>query len=232
MRVPVFLFLFLFSAITSFSQARYFVEGTVTDARDGSPLVGASVSVANTNATVLTDVNGRYSLQVSGNKISLVFSYRGVVQRVDEIVLMEGTPTVQHITIEQRATTEEAVVVRAATTAKRETNAALINFQRNTSVVASVISAEAIRRSPDKNTGEVLKRIPGASLVEDKYLVVRGLSDRYNQAMLNGIQLSSTEPDKKTFSFDIFPSNMVDNIIINKAFIPELSGEWAGDWYR
>ena len=58
--------------------------------------------------------------------------------------------------------------------------------------------------------------------------MVRGLSDRYNQAMLNGILLSSTEPDRKTFSFDLFPAAMIDNIIMNKAFVPELPGEWAG----
>jgi hypothetical protein len=73
-----------------------------------------------------------------------------------------------------------------------------------------------------------LKRVPGTSIQEGKYLVVRGLADRYNQAMLNGILLSSTEPDRKTFSFDILPSSMIDNIIINKSFIPELPGEWAG----
>ncbi|MES1226546.1 MAG: TonB-dependent receptor plug domain-containing protein, partial [Bacteroidota bacterium] len=96
------------------------------------------------------------------------------------------------------------VTIKAA--ACKETTNAMISFQRNTAVVAQVVSAETIRRSPDKNTGEVLKRIPGTSIQEGKYLVVRGLADRYNQAMLNGILLSSTEPDRKTFSFDIFPA--------------------------
>jgi hypothetical protein len=73
-----------------------------------------------------------------------------------------------------------------------------------------------------------LKRVPGTSIQDGKYLVVRGLADRYNQAMLNGVLLSSTEPDRKTFSFDVFPAPMIDNIIINKAFVPELPGEWAG----
>ena len=111
---------------------------------------------------------------------------------------------------------------------RKESVNSLIQFQKNTNTVASVISAEAIRRSPDRNTGEVLKRIPGASVQDGRYLIVRGLSDRYNFAMLNGIPLSSTEPDRKTFSFDIFPAPLVDNIIINKAFVPELPGEWAG----
>jgi outer membrane receptor protein involved in Fe transport len=121
------------------------------------------------------------------------------------------------------------VVIRATTsTARKETINSAIAFQKNTNTVSQVVSAEAIRRSPDKNTGEVLKRVPGTSLQYGKYLIVRGLADRYNQAMLNGILLSSTEPDRKTFSFDILPSAIIDNIIINKAFVPELPGEWAG----
>jgi outer membrane receptor for ferrienterochelin and colicin len=120
------------------------------------------------------------------------------------------------------------VTVTSRSSARRESVNSLIAYQKNTNTVASVISAEAIRRSPDRNIGQVLKRVPGTSVQEGKYLVVRGLSDRYNQAMLNGILLSSTEPDRKTFSFDLFPAPMVDNIIINKAFVPELPGEWAG----
>ncbi|HAI83454.1 MAG TPA: hypothetical protein DCL43_07290, partial [Chitinophagaceae bacterium] len=69
--------------------------------------------------------------------------------------------------------------------------------QKNTNTVAAVVSAEAIRRSPDRNTGEVLKRTPGASIQEGRFLIVRGLADRYNQAMLNGVLLGSTEPDRK-----------------------------------
>jgi len=95
-------------------------------------------------------------------------------------------------------------------------------------VVSQVIGIEAIKKSPDRNTGEVLKRVSGVSLFEGKYIVVRGLSDRYNQAMLNGIQLSSTEPDKKTFSFDLFPASVIETLVINKTFIPEYTGEWGG----
>ena len=134
-----------------------------------------------------------------------------------------------NVVLEVAAKDIEGVVVKSQTiSARRETTASVIAFQKNTNTVASVISAESIRRSPDKNTGEVLKRTPGASLIDGKFLVIRGLADRYNQAMLNGILLTSTEPDRKTFSFDIIPAPMIDNIIINKAFVPELPGEWAG----
>ncbi|MFI5129346.1 MAG: TonB-dependent receptor domain-containing protein, partial [Chitinophagales bacterium] len=143
--------------------------------------------------------------------------------------VIDGQVNELNIVLETETKNLEGVVVKAqASTARKETTASLISFQKNTNTIASVISAESIRRSPDKNTGEVLKRTPGASIQEGRFIVVRGLADRYNQAMLNGILLTSTEPDRKTFSFDLIPAQMIDNIIINKAFVPEYPGEWAG----
>lgn len=205
------------------------VVGKVTDAKTGQPLTGVSVMLKSNSHGTSTDLEGRYSIYVDGpGPVSLLFTYNGVKQQVDEIDIREGGVISQDLSLTQREKTEQAVVVRAASTARKETAASLITFQKNTNTVASVISAESIRRSPDKHTGDVLKRTPGASLVDGKFLVVRGLADRYNQAMLNGILLTSTEPDRKTFSFDIIPSAMIDNIVINKAFVPELPGEWAG----
>ena len=205
------------------------IEGKLIDAKTGLPLTGVSVIIKNSNKGVATDQEGRYVINAdAGAKITLIFSYNGVSKEVEDIEVLNGKVTTQDITLEVKAKTSDAVVVRSSSNARKETAAALISYQRNTSVVAQVISAETIKRSPDKNTGEVLKRVTGTSVQEGKYLVVRGLSDRYNQAMLNGIALSSTEPDRKTFSFDIFPSAMIDNIIMNKTFIPELPGEWAG----
>jgi hypothetical protein len=85
-----------------------------------------------------------------------------------------------------------------------------------------VYSADMIRKSPDKNTGDILKRISGTSVQDGKYVVVRGMNDRYNEAMLNGIILPSSESDRKTFAFDIFPAEIVDNITIYKSAQPDM----------
>lgn len=205
------------------------IEGKITDAKTGLPLSGVSVIVKNTNQGVATDMEGRYLINAdAGTKTTLVFSYNGVTKEVEDIEVSGGKVTVQDVAMEVKAKTSDAIVVKSTTSARKESAAALIAFQKNTNTVASVISSEAIRRSPDKNTGEVLKRIPGASIQEGRFIVVRGLADRYNQAMLNGILLTSTEPDRKTFSFDLIPSSMIDNIVVNKAFVPEYPGEWAG----
>jgi hypothetical protein len=121
--------------------------------------------------------------------------------------------------------TEIAVV---ATVTKRDNESAIVVMQKNSTVIQSGISAEEMKRSPDRSSSEVIKRVSGATIQDGKFAIIRGLSDRYNMAMLNNIILPSTEPDRKAFAFDVFPSNILDNIIIMKTGQANLPSEWAG----
>jgi hypothetical protein len=98
--------------------------------------------------------------------------------------------------------------------------------------MSSGLAADFIRRTPDRNTSDVLKRVSGASIQDNKFVVVRGLSDRYNQALLNNALMPSSEPDKKAFSFDVIPAAMIDNIIINKTATQIYQVSLQVDWYR
>jgi TonB-dependent receptor len=220
----------IFIGLLSFAQAQSAkLTGKVLNEKN-EPLAGVSIKIVGGGGTS-TDVEGRFSLSLApGKKYDIEVTAIGYNPKtINETEVIAGQINDLNITLEVKAQTGDNVVVSAKTsTARKETVNAIIAFQKNTNTVASVISAESIRRSPDKNTGEVLKRTPGASIQEGKFIVIRGLADRYNQAMLNGILLTSTEPDRKTFSFDLIPANMIDNIIINKAFVPEYPGEWAG----
>lgn len=228
-----FLFtLSLLLTLFSFAQ-RSRIAGKISNNKNEG-LAGVTIKISGgLTATIRSDVDGRFSFAAEfGKKYSISVSYIGYADKtIDDITLSgKNEEETLNIVLEESGKQLDAVTVKtsARTTARGETINALIAFQKNTAAVAQVVSAEAIKRSPDKNTSEVLKRVPGTSVQEGKYLVVRGLADRYNQAMLNGVLLSSTEPDRKTFSFDVFPAPMIDNIIINKAFVPELPGEWAG----
>lgn len=207
------------------------IAGKILNTRN-EPLAGVSIKITGTNKGTFSGPDGNYVFSVeAGKNYAILFTYIGFEEKeiIDVDVVSGKVTTLDVILNISNASTLDDVVIRAAPrTARMETVNSAIQFQKNTGMVASVISAEAIRRSPDKNSSEVLKRVPGTSIQDGKYLVVRGLADRYNQAMLNGILLSSTEPDRKTFSFDLFPSAMIENIVINKAFVPELPGEWAG----
>ncbi len=195
------------------------------------PLVGVNVKVAAAGKTVLTNVDGRYILELPADKkYEIEFSAVGYeVKIIADVEVKAGQANELDIVLAVKSKELEGVVVSSRRTgARMETVSSTIAFQKNTNTVASVISSESIRRSPDRNTGEVLKRTPGASLQDGKFLVIRGLADRYNAAMLNGILLTSTEPDRKTFAFNLIPSAIIDNIVINKAFVPEFPGEWSG----
>ena len=219
-----------FAIITQAQKAK--ITCKITSVKNEA-LIGVSLTLKSDKTQVAkTDIEGRYSFTIDVAKAyTLDLTYVGYKNKtVNDIkATVVGEEIVLDVLLEEANSKLTDVVVSASRSAnKGATDNALIAFQKNTNTVASVISAESIKRSPDRNTAEILKRTPGASIQEGKYIIVRGLADRYNQAMLNGILLTSTEPDRKTFSFDLFPSQIIDNIIINKAFVPELPGEWAG----
>ena len=215
----------------SFAQAQTLkLSGTIINEKN-EPVSGVSVKITGASGGTTSDIEGRYTLNLSPNKkYELEFSAIGYERKsVTDVEVIVGQANELNVVLAIIAKSMEGIVITAKkSNAKMETVTSAIQFQKNTNTVASIISAETIRRSPDRNTGEVLKRIPGVSLQEGRFVVVRGLADRYNQAMRNGILLTSTEPDRKAFSFDMFPAQIVDNIVINKAFVPEFPGEWAG----
>ena len=122
--------------------------------------------------------------------------------------------------------TMSEVTIRSA--GKKETNIAIINIIKNSSVISDGLSMESIKKTPDRTVGDVLKRVNGVTIQNDKFVLVRGLSDRYNSVILNKTILPSTEPDRRAFSFDIIPSSMIDNIIVLKSAIPSLPGDFGG----
>ncbi|MEI9810743.1 MAG: TonB-dependent receptor plug domain-containing protein [Bacteroidota bacterium] len=98
--------------------------------------------------------------------------------------------------------------------------------------ISDGISAEQISRTPDNNAAQVLKRISGLQISQNKYVVVRGLSDRYNNVLLNGAVLPSSEPNRRDFAFDMVPSALIGHIEVNKTATPDMTGDSAGGWYR
>lgn len=228
----ILLILICFVATFSVQAQKAKLTGKVTNVKN-DVLVGVTLTLKSDKSQVSkTDIEGRFSFNIDINKAyTLDLSYVGYKAKSIDVNSAKAAneELVLDVLLEESGKKLNDVVVSATrSTNKGATDNALIAYQKNTNTVASVISAESIKRSPDRNTAEILKRTPGASIQEGKYIIVRGLADRYNQAMLNGILLTSTEADRKTFSFDLFPSQIIDNIIINKAFVPELPGEWAG----
>ena len=203
------------------------VRGRIINTKN-EPVPGASIVIQETKKLVSANVEGEFNFTLEkGKRYSVLVSSTGYQSKsVDEIdpATLVDEPLV--IVLEPKVTTGESIVIRS--TRRQESTVALLTFQRTSSSMASGLAADFIRRTPDKNTGEVLKRVSGASIQDNRFVVVRGLSDRYNAAMLNTAQLPSSEPDRKAFSFDMFPAALIDNIIIHKTATPEFTGEFSG----
>jgi len=211
-----------------FAEPRGTISGKVTDEASGETLIGTTVSILGGAATA-TNIDGRYMLTVAAKgKYTLVVKYLGY--QTKEIIDVEVTPgsvTTLNIVLSQDKK-RSLNQVNIVSSYRKESTSSLYAAQKNNAAITDGISSENIKNTPDKNTSEVLKRVSGATVQENKFVIIRGLSDRYNTALLDNTPLPSTEPNRKAFSFDIVPSNLVDNIIINKTGTPNLPGDFAG----
>lgn len=226
------LFTLLFSAILftgSLSAQTGVLSGKVVDAKSGETLMGSTVVVDdNTNLAASTDLDGNFTIpKVPAGKHKVKVRYIGYQEKQDDVEVKPNDVTNLYMTlIEDAVILKEAVVT--ATVIKRDNESAIVMMQKNSTVIQSGISAEEIKRSPDKTSSEVIRRVSGATIQDGKFAIIRGLADRYNMALLNNVPLPSTEPDRKAFAFDVFPSNILDNIIIMKTGQANLPSEWAG----
>lgn len=110
----------------------------------------------------------------------------------------------------------------------KESVSSVYTIMRKSLVVADGVSSESIKKTPDATIGDVLKRVSGVTVQSNKFVIVRGLPDRYNSTLVNGGFILPTEPDRKSFSFDIIPSNLIDNLLVYKSASANLPGDFSG----
>lgn len=205
------------------------IKGTVIEESTGKALPGVQILIVGTRLSTVTDSQGSFSFRkMQAGKYNIqftLFSFETKIISDVEVVNNEATTLTVSLS-EMNGQLKEVVIKKVK--AKAESVQSLLTMQKNSIRVSDGISAESIKRTPDKTASDVLKRISGASIQNNKFVIIRGLNDRYNTTYLNGAPLPSTEPDRKAFSFDIFPANMVDNLVIYKTASPDLPGEFAG----
>ncbi|MBL7912266.1 MAG: outer membrane beta-barrel protein [Bacteroidia bacterium] len=205
------------------------ISGTILDAKTGETLPGATALVEGTGKGASADFDGKFAINnVPVGKVTLIISYISYTsKKIPGVEVKEGEPTDISILLDP-SSSADLNEVEVVVTLNKENNTALVLQQKNNASVSDGISAETIKRTPDKNTSDVLKRVSGASIQDNRFVVVRGLNERYNAAYLNGAPLPSSESDRKAFAFDIFPSNMLDNLVITKTARADMPGEFAG----
>lgn len=229
--LKILLFFFvIISFFTSFHSISYSQEinGKVVDATNSEPLIGAIVKVAEDKSGAETDLDGTYNIKLSkAGTYTVEFTYVGYkTYSVKDVVVKQGEVVTLNASLTGEGVATEEIVVEATISMANEN--ALLQEQKNSTKISDGISEQQIKRSPDAAASDVLKRVIGVSIVNDRFVNVRGTNERYNNTTLNGVIIPSTEPDKKAFSFDLFPSNLLENIVISKSFTAELPGNFSG----
>jgi len=221
----VFLFFsFLFLSQTFAQNNNATIKGKVINEQSKETIPFANIFIKGTNTGVQSDFEGNFELKLSAGNHVLVASSAGM-QAYEKNISISSNEVLE-INISLKEIELKAVEVKAKI--KNTTANSAISLMKKSDALIQIVSSESIRKSPDANAANVLKRINGLSIQEGKFIIVRGLSDRYNLSMINNMLIGSTEPDRKVFAFDIIPSSVIENIVVHKSYLPELPGEWAG----
>ncbi|MCC6549219.1 MAG: carboxypeptidase-like regulatory domain-containing protein [Ignavibacteriaceae bacterium] len=227
-RVYAALLAILIMAGTGFAQNKGSVTGKITDKQTNEELIGANILVSGTAIGASTDIDGVYSIRnlEPGNyelKVSYI-SYQTLI--IKDVKIEAGKEAQLNISMVTSATQLEEVVVTAE--AMRNSEAAVLKIQKNSINIVDGISAELIKKNNSSDGTDILKTMTGVTISDGKYAYIRGIGDRYNNTLLNGANLPSTDPEKKSFSYDIFPASLIENVVTAKTFTPDKPADFSG----
>jgi TonB-dependent receptor len=219
------LLLFFLTISSAFAQNGG-IKGIVTD-ESKMPLIGVNVIIKGTNIGSSTDFDGKYNIgNVKPGTYTLFVSYISFKPKEMQVQVVAGQIANLNIVLQEDIAELSAVEIVADRITYTEA-AVLMEVKQATQVVSGVSSQE-ISRSPDKDAAQVASRVPGVTIVDNSFVMIRGLGQRYNNVMLNGISTPSTEPDSRAFSFDLLPSSVMDRMLIYKSGSADLPGDFAG----
>lgn len=202
------------------------LSGRVTDKTTGEGIYGAMVIVTGTPQATPTDADGQYVLELAPGTYAISINSVGFrPQQFPGVKITAGQTTPLSTSLADATQLATATVVGQKQTG---TDVSLIKDLRQSQVVVSGVSSEQITKTPDRDAAEVVKRIPGVTIQDSRFILVRGLAERYNTVMLNDALAPSSEADVRAFSFDALPSSAIDRILVFKSAAPELPGDFGG----
>ena len=204
------------------------IRGTVIEDATGETLIGVTVLLEGTTTGTSTDLDGQFSISAPVGTYNVQVSYisfqtitiEGVQVTADEVTLLNN------IRLKSSSQQLKMMVVTAEATRKSET--ALLTIKRKSAAMMDGISDEKMQLIGDGTAAEAAKRVTGVSIEGGKYVYVRGLGDRYSKTTLNGMDIPGLDPDKNSLQMDIFPTNLINNMMISKNFTADMPADFTG----
>ncbi|MCH2044973.1 MAG: TonB-dependent receptor [Saprospiraceae bacterium] len=206
------------------------ISGTILEAESGYTVIGASVMLQGTSLGTATDLDGLYAFSdVDPGTYSVEITYIGYESKIiEDIEVKANEVTTLDVTLGNAPVEIEVVTVSAEVTTNTETS--ILTMQRKSSSVLDGISSAQIGKTGDNDAASAIKRITGVTVEGGKYVYVRGLGDRYSKTTLNGSDIPGLDPNRNTVQMDLFPTNLLDNILVYKSFTPDLPGDFTGGY--
>jgi hypothetical protein len=218
---------FLFTTVLSFAQNKGTITGTLTDKDLNNEILPfANVSIKGTNIGVTTDETGKYTISIDAGSYTIQFSFLGYETIEEKVEVKAGETVTINKALGSGSYKLDDVVVKSVK--RRNTETAIMLEIKEAKQVVSAISSEQMSKGTDGNAAQAIQRVPGITIVDGKFVMIRGLSERYNNVIVNGSIAPSTEIDKRTFSFDLVPTSLLDKMVIYKTGSADKPGDFAG----
>lgn len=223
-----FIFLGITLSLPAFGQQFGGIRGQVVESDFGQPIARASVTILDTPFGAMTDDQGNFTLSgVPPGIYSLQVRGSGYLPKIiPEVSISPGAFTDRRIEAVAEIEEMEELVVPGEIEKTSETG--LLAERQEITSVADAIGADLIAKVGAATAGAAMRRMVGTSVVDDRYVVVRGLSDRYVNTFLNGGRLPSSDPDKRAVNVDLFPGSVLESILTKKTFTPDMPGDFTG----
>ena len=214
------------------ASAEQSIRGKVLDKKTNEALIGATILVEGTTKATSADIDGNFQLNGLGaGKYNLLVSYVSYQSlKLENVLVKSNEITNLDALMEEAALMLKSVEIVAQR--RTDTELSMLKNVRSAVQVVSGISSQQIGKTLDKDASEVVKRVSGVTIQDNRFIVVRGLNQRYNNVWLNNAATPSSETDVKAFSFDAIPSSMIDNLLVFKSGSPEIAAEATGGFIK
>lgn len=204
------------------------LRGSVSDRETSETLIGAFVTAEGTTLGAVTDLDGNFSLDLPAGTYTIQIAFVSYAPFIIQNILIKAgeVTTLEPILLSQKDAELKEIVISAE--AIRTSEISLMNMKKNSDALLDGISSAQFKKVGDATAVEAAKRVTGVSVEDGKYVYVRGLGDRYTKTTLNQTEIPGLDPDRNSLQMDIFPTNLIDNIVVAKNFTADQPADFTG----
>ncbi|MGB0424708.1 MAG: carboxypeptidase regulatory-like domain-containing protein, partial [Flavobacteriales bacterium] len=203
------------------------ISGKVIDGENGDVLIGANVIIDGSSTGAMVDFDGNYSLEgLTPGTYNVACSFISYTKQVEtNVVVVDGEVTTLNFNLMSATFVidQEAVI---EVKQDRTKDVYMEGLKKKEAGMMDYMSSQEIKKTGDSDAGSALKRVSGVSTVGN-YVFVRGLSDRYIKTTLNGAEIPSLDPKRNSIQMDLFPTNLIDNLVVMKTLNSNLPADYS-----